>query len=167
MTGTYTAPANGTAPIGPSFQPGAGLEAWPFTNRPVSLSVWKFDSPSQTWLVRSDTNVPGQSDFPTTLAPGGAVMTRTAVATTLEVPDGALGIRYYHRDHLGSSSVVTDTAGQLVEEAANYAFGQFAIPAPAEACSPMEHYDGPSNRHPAHPSRWSARSPKSMISSPT
>jgi len=32
VTGTYTPPVNATAPAGPSFQAGAGLEAWPFTN---------------------------------------------------------------------------------------------------------------------------------------
>ena len=35
VTGTYTPPVNATAPTGPSFQPGAGLEAWPFTNAPL------------------------------------------------------------------------------------------------------------------------------------
>jgi RHS repeat-associated protein len=39
------------------------------------------------------------------------------------VPDSALRIRYYHQDHLGSSSVMTDASGVLVEETAFYPFG--------------------------------------------
>jgi RHS repeat-associated protein len=127
VTGTYTPPVNSTAPTGPSFQPGAGLEALPLLGERAGVRadvpLWKFDGPSQTWLVRYGTNLPSQSDFPATLAAGDGVMTRSDVPTTLEVPESALRIRYYQEDHLGSSSVVTDTAGVLVSESANYAFG--------------------------------------------
>jgi RHS repeat-associated protein len=41
----------------------------------------------------------------------------------LPVPDSKLRLRYYHQDHLGSSSVLTAKAGQLVEETAFYPFG--------------------------------------------
>ena len=39
-------------------------------------------------------------------------------------PDSTLRIRYYHQDHLSSTSVLTDAAGNLVEETGNYPFGQ-------------------------------------------
>ena len=39
------------------------------------------------------------------------------------MPDSALRIRYYHQDHLGSSSAMTDAQGALVEESAFYPFG--------------------------------------------
>jgi RHS repeat-associated protein len=38
-------------------------------------------------------------------------------------PDPALRIRYFHPDHLGSSSVMTDQNGALVEETTYYPFG--------------------------------------------
>jgi RHS repeat-associated protein len=41
----------------------------------------------------------------------------------LEVPESALRVRYYHQDHLGSSGVITDAAGLLVEETAYLPFG--------------------------------------------
>lgn len=57
------------------------------------------------------------------LAPGDALFARPEVLATLTVPESALQVRYYHQDHLGSSSVLTDAAGALVSETANYAFG--------------------------------------------
>jgi hypothetical protein len=38
-------------------------------------------------------------------------------------PDPALRIRYYHPDHLGSSSAITDAAGTLIEETAFHPSG--------------------------------------------
>ncbi len=38
--------------------------------------------------------------------------------------DFALDIRYYHQDHLGSSNVVTDAEGVLIEEVGNYPYGE-------------------------------------------
>src|SRR5206468_5346607 len=103
VTGTYTSPVNATAPTGPSFQPGPGLEVWPFTNATLlNLEAWKYHGPSQTWVVCHGTYLPSQSEFPATLAAGEGFMARSDVSTTLEVPESALRIRYFHHDHLGS-----------------------------------------------------------------
>lgn len=127
VTGTYTPPVNATAPTGPSFQPGAGLEAFPLLGERAGvradIPLWKFDGPNQTWLVRYGTNLLGPSDFPATLAAGESFMARADASTTLEVPESALRIRYYHQDHLGSSSVISDLGGILKSESANYPFG--------------------------------------------
>src|SRR5262249_20640901 len=47
-----------------------------------------------------------------------------AIGTFDPLSDGADRIRYYHPDHLGSSSVMTDAEGTLVEETAFYPFGE-------------------------------------------
>ena len=51
-------------------------------------------------------------------------MARADASTTLEVPESALRIRYYHQDHLGSSGLISDKIGQVVEESSFYAFGK-------------------------------------------
>ena len=39
------------------------------------------------------------------------------------LPDPTFAIRYYHQDHLGSTNVMTDAAGNLLEEIAYYPYG--------------------------------------------
>ena len=46
--------------------------------------------------------------------------TAGAVASS---PDSALAIRYYHQDHLGSTNVIADATGNLLEEVAYYPYG--------------------------------------------
>jgi len=124
VTGAYTPPEDSTMPTGPSFQPGGGLEALPLLGVRADVPLWKFDGPSQTWLGRYGTNLSGQTDFPATLAVGGGFMARADVLATLEVPESALRIRYYHQDHLGSSSCLSDRIGEVLGENAFYPFGQ-------------------------------------------
>jgi RHS repeat-associated protein len=57
------------------------------------------------------------------LAPGDAIYVHSNEPTDLEIPAREERIRYYHQDHLGSSSVMTDANGALVEETAFYPFG--------------------------------------------
>jgi RHS repeat-associated protein len=125
VTGTYTDPVNRIVTAGASFQPGAGLEAWPFTNALLMNSAaWKFDGASQIWCVRYDTNLFEQSGFPVPFFVGTGFMMRADVSTMLEVPESGMRIHYYHQDHLGSLSVLVDSFGESIEECANYAFGE-------------------------------------------
>ncbi len=48
---------------------------------------------------------------------------RVNFADQLEVPDPELRIRYYHHDHLSSSTVISDAAGKLIEQSNYYPFG--------------------------------------------
>jgi RHS repeat-associated protein len=124
VTGTYTPPFPAAVPTGPSFQTAAGLEGLPFTNASLfNIVAWKFDGPSQAWFVRYGTNLPVQSEFGGAFAPGEAFMVRADASTTLAPPDSALGTRYYHQDHLGSSSYLGDASGQIIDETAFYPFG--------------------------------------------
>src|SRR5712671_3734124 len=61
--------------------------------------------------------------MPPALPPGEAFFARSDEPVVLSPPDPALGVRFYHPDHMGSTSVITDTAGAVVEESANYPFG--------------------------------------------
>ncbi len=126
LMGTYSPPVNAALPIGPSFQPGAGLEAWDLkssiSNSP-SLDVWTFDASRTWWLPLLPSLLQPRADLAVSIVPGQALFARTDAPAQLELPESALRIRYYHQDHLGSSSVLTDAFGNFVEESANHAFG--------------------------------------------
>src|SRR4030095_5957779 len=62
-------------------------------------------------------------ELPPTLAPGAAFFAAAAAPSELALPDSALSLRFYHNDHLGSSTVISDAAGQLVAETDMYPFG--------------------------------------------
>jgi RHS repeat-associated protein len=123
ITGAYFDPTNRPIAFGSAFLPGAGLEASPLPESSNAVSFSAFGSAIQKWLLY----VPGMrfadADFPKFLAPGSVVFANSGATGQLEIPDPTLRIRYYHQDHLGSSSVITDAQGVLVEETAFYPFG--------------------------------------------
>jgi RHS repeat-associated protein len=123
LTGTYTDPANRPVASGGSFQASAGLEAMPVQIQDSGLSLWRFDAPDQSWDIRGSVVPESASSLPAFLAPGEAMFMNVAAPAMLTVPESALRIRYYHQDHLNSSSVTTDAQGALVEELAYYPFG--------------------------------------------
>jgi RHS repeat-associated protein len=126
VTGAYSDPTNQSVATGGAFLPGAGLEAWDLqsalTNLP-SASVWSYDSPTNRWLSWLPPPLAPQSDLPAFIAPGEAVFVRAAAPAQLDLPDSALRIRYYHQDHLGSSSAISDSTAQLQEETTYFPFG--------------------------------------------
>ena len=124
LTGT---PAAGTLPAligGSQFLGNALAEPLDLTSLlPANAFLMRFDATAQTWRSRYPGPLASVSTAATTLPPGESLWTRDGTPGALTVPAATLSIRYYHQDHLGSSSVVTDQAGALVEETANYAFG--------------------------------------------
>ncbi len=90
---------------------------------PANAFQMRFDSTAQTWRSRYPGTLASVSTAASTLPPGESLWTRDGTPGVLTVPAATLSIRYYHQDHLGSSSVVTDQAGTLIEETTNYAFG--------------------------------------------
>ena len=122
IVGTYSAPANQHVEAGGTYVPGTGLEAWSPT-LPPTFSAWMYDPESDQWHDQFTGDLAPLSDPPPTLAPGEALFVKTTAPADLEIPDPTLRIRYYHPDHLGSSSVITDASGALVEEIAFYPFG--------------------------------------------
>lgn len=127
LTGVYHDPTNRLVPVGQFFCPSAGLEAWDIRSAfdsPDWRAVWHFPGREQHWDLRSFLVPDSDSTVPEFLPPGSALFVSASTAAELEVPEASLRIRYYHQDHLGSSSVITDAEGTLVEEAAYYPFGE-------------------------------------------
>jgi RHS repeat-associated protein len=121
VVGATTPPGPVRIPAGASVLVNAGLDSW----TPSAFSLQPFPCGALTQRPRPGTPFSPDSQ-PSTLnhaGPGEALFVRTDTGTNATASDSALAVRYYHQDHLGSSSVMTDAAGQLVEETANYAFG--------------------------------------------
>ncbi|MEI7935495.1 MAG: toxin TcdB middle/N-terminal domain-containing protein [Verrucomicrobiota bacterium] len=126
ITGPYADPTNRTVAATGDFLPSAGLEAWDFTSaisNVQSATASTYEGSSAHWLSWLPQPLELQSDLPAFIAPGQAVFARADALAQLEVPDSALRIRYYHQDHLGSSSVLADGWGNPIDETANYPFG--------------------------------------------
>ncbi len=119
--GTYTDPVPQQLPAGGAYVAGTGLEAWSLT-LPDSASSWDFDAATAQWCADLGSLAGVSCPLPP-LSPGQAFYLRTPAPLFPEIPAPALRIRYYHQDHLGSSSAVTDVQSSLVEEAAYYPFG--------------------------------------------
>ncbi len=90
---------------------------------PSNALLMSFDAAAQTWRSRYPGTLAPFSNAGLTLPPGQSLWIRDGTPGALPSPTATLSIRYYHQDHLGSSSVVTDQSGALVEETANYPFG--------------------------------------------
>jgi RHS repeat-associated protein len=122
VRGDYTEPTAPMVPAGGGFVQGPGLEAWPL-QLPPNVTVWKFDAGRRAWQAGLAGDLAPLSDIPSALAPGEAIYVHPSETIELSIPEPDLRIAYYHQDHLGSSSVVTDSAGRLAEETAHYPFG--------------------------------------------
>jgi len=125
LTGTYPG-APGPISAGPegAFLSGPGLEVLAFTNQPTSLQFWQFLAGPQTWEWEAPPPISLELPAPTAIAPGQAFFARAPTASDLQLPDFSLDIKYYHQDHLGSSSCITDTGGNLIEDLTFYPFGE-------------------------------------------
>lgn len=128
IAGPYSAPTNWTVPAGGDFLPGAGLEAWCWTNsafnvQPLTLSLWRYDAKKSDWLSWLPRPLELATDLPPFVSPGAAVFVSTEAAVQLEVPDPTRQVRYYHEDHIGSSGCITGAQGELIEEVSYYPFG--------------------------------------------
>ena len=123
VIGAYADPTSQQVQSGGAYVPSTGLEAWT-PSFPPTLSAWLYDPETNQWHEQLDGDLAFISNLPPTLSPGQALYVQTASTVSLNIPDPALRIRYYHRDHLGSSSVITDASGAIVEETAYYPFGE-------------------------------------------
>lgn len=109
-----------------NFLPARGLESWPVhgaLDRQPTTTLWRFDPDRQSWQTKLPASVVAFSDLPPAFAPHDAIFAQAPVPLDLETPDPALAMRFYHQDHLGSSSVITDAAGVPAGEDANLPFG--------------------------------------------
>jgi RHS repeat-associated protein len=115
-----------TVPAGGAFLPSAGLRVWSLTNGlPANLTAWlrATSAESNGWKIRFSSDLAPLSTLPSRLAPGQALFVQSDSNALAHLPAPASRINYYHQDHLGSSSVITDANGMLVEETAFYPSG--------------------------------------------
>jgi len=112
---------NAAIPAGASFQPAAGLSA---NSLPSDTLVATFDPVAKTWQTRFPAPLQDQSSPSKAFAPSEAVFVRAGSPVPLTTNSLTSTIRYYHQDHLGSSSVLTDGTSSSFEEVAYLPFGQ-------------------------------------------
>lgn len=122
VRGGYVEPAQWSVPAGETFVATPALEAQPLTV-PEGVTIWRYDARDRRWQAGLPGDIASLSNLPSTLAPGEAIYVHSIEPTDLGLPAREERLRYYHQDHLGSSSVMTDSDGALVEEAAFYPFG--------------------------------------------
>jgi RHS repeat-associated protein len=124
VRGTPAAPATVNRPAGrqwignATFQPMLLAAALP-----ADTPVWRFDAATQGWRNRFVGELAGAGETIDRLEPGEAVFAAPPAPFTIAMADPTLEVRYYHQDHLGSSSVMSDEAGALVSESVYYPFG--------------------------------------------
>ena len=126
VVGAYPPLAATCIPAGVSVLFNPSLDAWDLQSaipNLSSVSLWSYDSVSQQWQTRLSGDLQSTSATNTSLAPGDALFVRADTGATNVGSDTTLTVRYYHQDHLGSSSVMADAIGQLVEENEKFPFG--------------------------------------------
>lgn len=122
LRGNDAPPANPSIPPGGGFVAPPGLETWRLS-RPDGASVWKYAAAERRWQTGFAGDLASLNDLPPELGPGEAVFVHTAEQVEFPIPDPSLRIAYYHPDHLGSVSVITDSTGRVAEETAYQPFG--------------------------------------------
>ncbi|HKX61303.1 MAG TPA: RHS repeat-associated core domain-containing protein, partial [Verrucomicrobiae bacterium] len=122
VRGDYLPPTAPSISAGGGFVSGLGLEVWP-VQLPPGVSIWKFDALGGGWQVGLPGDLAPLSNIARQIAPGEAIYVHGAEAIELSIPRPERQVTYFHPDHLASSSVVTDSAGEIVEETAYHPFG--------------------------------------------
>jgi RHS repeat-associated protein len=98
--------------------------------------AWIYESGNWRAGLPEELAMPGE--LPPALAPGEAIYAQTDAPVVFEVPDPTLRVAYYHQDHLGSSSVITDADGGVIQETAYHPYG---VPRHEQRTRPVEtHY---------------------------
>ena len=122
VRGGYVEPTEWRAPASGTFVAVLALEPQSLTV-PAGVILWRYDARSGRWQAGLAGDLVSLSDLPPTLAPGEAIYVHSNEPADLGAPASEERLRYYHQDHLGSSSVMTDADGALIEETAFYPFG--------------------------------------------
>ncbi|MEK7794377.1 MAG: toxin TcdB middle/N-terminal domain-containing protein [Candidatus Hydrogenedentota bacterium] len=86
--------------------------------------AWSFDGYEQSWRPRFSGELAFLSDLPGFVPPGAPIFLEMADVEELSLPAPSQRILYYLQDHLGSSNLVADAEGRVVEETAFYPFGE-------------------------------------------
>jgi RHS repeat-associated protein len=124
---------------------GRSLQGWPRLEPFVpALHLYgqadlnAFDPFSGSWLHRYPALPEFVSNMPSELPAGTGLWCSTASSATItSAPTQSHDVLFYHTDHLGSSSVITDVNGVVVQETANYPFGHPRNDLPADPNNPF------------------------------
>ncbi|HTL58004.1 MAG TPA: M35 family metallo-endopeptidase [Candidatus Limnocylindrales bacterium] len=122
ILGTYNDPSVRPIETGGAYLTSGGLEAW-FPMLTPNASGWTYDAETKQWQTSFGGHLSFGTAMPLAIDPGHALYIETSSPIDLEMPDPSLRIRYYHEDHLGSSTAITDAMGAIVEEASFFPFG--------------------------------------------
>jgi RHS repeat-associated protein len=124
LLGSYREPTGASLPPGGAFVASAGLVVWELSEFFLhGVTTWKYAPPTNSWLIGFPPPLQSRSELLARVAPGEAILVNSDRAVDLGAPDAALFIHYYHEDHLGSTSSITDSKGRSVREEEYYPFG--------------------------------------------
>lgn len=112
--------SNTPAPTGLPGLTSQGLDQV-VTAYPAIQTIWAYSPSDDTWTSHSRDGPAFLTEF-TQTNPGHGYWIVADSALTLATPVSG-SLTYYHPDHLGSTNIVTDAAGQLLHESCSYPFG--------------------------------------------
>ncbi|MGD2109469.1 MAG: RHS repeat-associated core domain-containing protein, partial [Phycisphaerae bacterium] len=99
---------------------GQTIEAW-HQQYPELRSVWGYSSAQSEW-ASFNADAPAYVNTLTTAAVGAGYWIVSDAAILLTIPPAG-DVRYYHLDHLGSTSVISDAGGAVISEFYTYPYG--------------------------------------------
>ena len=130
VTGTYSEAPTNTLTSVDGFLPSFGLTPRELSsgvgNQP-GLFLWYFDAQMGRWRYKFPLALTAPSELPLYLRPGEVLFIRADIPTILQERDIAIGVCFYHQDHLGSTSVTTDQNGHTLRSTTYYPFGSERI----------------------------------------
>ena len=125
IVGDYTDPVARSIPDGGGYAPATGLEAAFMDHTiPDDLEIINvYDSFTQSWRTWFSGLLNRLSSAPPAIPPGASIFLATASIDLLPQPPPENRIQYYHQDHLGSSNILANASGEVLEESAFYPYG--------------------------------------------
>jgi RHS repeat-associated protein len=124
VVGTYSQPANILLAPGGNFVASAGLENWSLSNAlPATATVWRPAQSAAGWSTELGSPLGMGPSGTDSLGPGEAMFVSVSAPLELKVPDPSSRLLYYHDDHLGSATCLSDAQGRVVTETAYYPYG--------------------------------------------
>jgi len=94
---------------------------------PADARLSRFDAQAQSWQDRLPSQLASPRGAFPMIPTGESAVVNASTTNILDWPSPALRIHYYHQDHLGSSSVLSDSQGGFLVENANYPFGHHRV----------------------------------------
>ncbi|MBA4386928.1 MAG: hypothetical protein C0404_03040 [Verrucomicrobia bacterium] len=124
VCGAYAAPTSVLVRAGGDYARCPGLEAVAVSSTlPPGVEARFYGADTLKWQGSYTGDLASVSSVPMFMRPQDAVFVRDVTNLNLALPSTALQVRFYHQDHLGSSSVLTDGDGRMIEQSAFHPFG--------------------------------------------